>query len=62
MTTEYKKATYDQWVENMEFMYKLIGEKFKQPVKPNGKPEDDVEILWNWYQNYNNNLAKELRK
>ena len=60
MTLEQKKIAYYEWVGQMTFLSQLIGEKFKTPKKSDGKPEDDIEVLWKWHQNYNNNLAKEL--
>jgi len=60
MTTDQKKNAYYEWVGQMTFLSQLIGEKFKTPKKADGTPEDDIDILWDYYQNYNNNLAKQL--
>jgi hypothetical protein len=60
MTLEQKKIAYYEWVGQMTFLSQLIGEKFKTPKKEDGTPEDDIDILWDYYQNYNNNLAKKL--
>jgi len=62
MTTEQKKIAYYEWVGQMTFLSKLIGEKFKTPQKLDGTAEDDIDILWDYYQNYNNNLARELNQ
>ena len=62
MTLAEKREAYETWAEGMAFLQQLIGEKFHVLKKLDGTPEDDTETLWNWYQNYNNNLAKELRK
>lgn len=62
MTTEQKKIAYYEWVGQMTFLSQLMGEKFKTPKKSDGTAEDDIEVLWNWYQNYNNNLARELNQ
>jgi hypothetical protein len=62
MTIEQKKIAYYEWLGQMTFLSKLIGEKFKVLKKSDGTDEDDIEVLWNWYQNYNNNLARELNQ
>jgi hypothetical protein len=62
MTTAQKHNRYYEWVGQMTFLSQLIGEKFKTPKKSDGTDEDDIEVLWNWYQNYNNNLARELNQ
>lgn len=61
MTETQKKNRYYEWVGQMQFLSLLIGEKFTEPVKADGKTkEDDIEILWDFYINYNRNKMKEL--
>ena len=60
MTTAQKHNRYYEWVGQMRFLTLLIGETFQEPLKADGTKETDIDILWDFYQNYNNNLAKEL--
>ena len=63
MTTEQKKSAYYEWVGQRIFLSQLIGEKFKEPLKADGKTkEDDVDVLWDFYQNYNIRQAQELQR
>jgi hypothetical protein len=60
MSTEQKKNRYYEWVGQMQFLSLLIGEKFEEPVKEDGAKEDDIDILWDFYINYNKRKMEEL--
>jgi hypothetical protein len=60
MSTEQKKNRYYEWVGQMQFLSLLIGEKFEEPIKEDGTKEDDIDILWDFYINYNKRRMEEL--
>ena len=62
MTETQKKNRYYEWVGQMRFLSLLIGETFQEPLKADGTKETDMEILWDFYQNYNVRLAQELQQ
>lgn len=61
MTETQKKKFYYEWESQMTFLSSLIGEKFKRLLKDDGTPEDDIEKLWDFKQNYNLRLGQELQ-
>lgn len=60
MTQEQKKNMYYEWVGQMNFLSMLIGEKFEEPTKADGTKEDDVDVLWDFYINYNRRKMEEI--
>jgi hypothetical protein len=62
MTETQKKNRYYEWVGQMRFLSLLIGETFQEPLKADGTKETDMEILWDFYINYNNRQMAELNK
>lgn len=66
MTTEQKKLEYWKWVNNMVlindmtnmFLPKKLQSDFQEEL-PN---TEDVDVLYDFMLNYNNNKAKQLRE
>jgi hypothetical protein len=60
MTETQKHNRYYEWVGQMRFLSLLIGETFQEPLKADGTKETDMEILWDFYINYNKRKMEEL--
>ena len=52
-----KQKAFDAWRTQMEFLCKLIGDKFDDVPDTN-----DIEILYDFMINYNTRKAAELQK